>query len=61
MARKTHTSSEVKRRYNDKTYTRISVSVKKDTATAYKEKCERLGISYSEPLHEAINEFLSGE
>jgi hypothetical protein len=57
--RKTHTSSAVKNRYNQKTYTPIVVSVKKDIATAYKSKCDALGITYSEPLHKAIEDFLS--
>ena len=43
--RKTHTSSEVKNRYNTKTYDRITVSVKKDIAKRYKEKCDRLGLT----------------
>lgn len=57
--RKTHTSTAVKRRYNAKTYTQLAVSVHKDKAAAYKAKCEELGISYSEPLHKAIDELLS--
>ena len=56
--KKPRTSSEVKRRYNEKTYDRLVVSVKKETATAYKTKCEKLGVSYSEPLHKAISEFI---
>lgn len=58
VKRKTHTSSEVKRRYNEKTYTQIIVSVKKETAAQYKEKCKNLGMSYSQPLHDAIEKFL---
>lgn len=57
--RKTHTSTEVKRRYNAKTYTQIIVSVKKETAEAYKSKCISEGISFSKILHEAIDEYLS--
>ena len=37
--RKTRTSTEVKRRYNEKTYTLISASVPKETAAAFKAKC----------------------
>lgn len=58
VKRKTHTSSEVKNRYNKKTYDRITVSVKKDVAKRYKEKCDRIGITRSEPIHNAIDEFL---
>ena len=57
--RKTHTSTEVKRRYNKKTYSQIIVSVKKDTATKFRAKCEEKGISYSQVLKKAIEEFLS--
>ena len=57
--RKTHTSSAVKARYNKKTYTQISVSVHKEKAEAYKEKCAQLGITFSEPLHKAIDEILN--
>lgn len=56
--RKTKTSSEVKARYNAKTYTRIQLNVRKATANAYKEKCKQLGISCSDPLHKAIAETL---
>lgn len=56
--RKTHTSSEVKRRYNEKTYTNLILAVKKETAAAYKAKCAAQGIPYSAPLHEAIRSFL---
>ena len=59
MARKTTTSTEVKRRYNDKVYDVIRVSGKKDTAAAYKARCDELGIPYSQILHEAIRRFLA--
>lgn len=59
--RKTHTSTEVKDRYNKKTYTRIAFSVKKEVAEEYKEKCKQLGITYSQAFHEAIDEILSKE
>jgi hypothetical protein len=52
------TSSEVKRRYNAKTYTRLIVDVRKETAEAYKAKCKELGITYSAPLHKAIDKIL---
>lgn len=57
--RKTHTSSEVKRRYNDKTYDRLTIMVRKEISKQYKDKCESLGITYSQPLHEAIQKFLN--
>lgn len=59
--RKTHTSSKVKQRYYAKTYTPIVVHVKKEIAAEYKQKCDEMGISYSQLLHEAINNFLGKE
>lgn len=56
--RKTTTSTAVKQRYNNKTYDVLRISVKKETAAAYKAKCEAEGITYSEPLHAAIEAFL---
>jgi len=57
--RKTHTSSEVKARYNAKTYDRIQINLRKDKAAAYKAKCDELGISYSWLIHKAIDDFLA--
>lgn len=56
--RKTHTSSEVKMRYNKKTYTRIGFDLRNDVADAYKAKCRELGIPYTKPLHDAVEAFL---
>ena len=58
MARKTHTSTEVKNRYNAKTYTTINVHVKKDKAERFKEKCKRENVTQSSIFHEAIDKFL---
>jgi len=44
--------------YNKKAYTQIMIRERKDIAEQYKAKCKELGISYSEPLHEAIEKFL---
>lgn len=56
--RKTTTSTAVKAKYNAKTYDRIVVNVRKEIAEQYKAKCDELGIPYSQPLHEAIENFL---
>ncbi len=56
--RKTVTSSEVKNRYKQKTYTRFVLEVKKERAEAYKSKCSELGIPFSKPLQDAIDNFL---
>lgn len=57
--RKTHTSTEVKRRYNEKTYTLISASVQKETAAAFKAKCAAEGIPQAQIIKKAIEDFLS--
>lgn len=56
--RKTYTSTDVKRRYNEKVYTQISFSVPKEMAAAFKEKCKSDGISQAQILKKAINDFL---
>ncbi len=56
--RKTTTSTEVKRRYNEKTYTKIFVSVPKDLAVAFKEKCAAEGVAQAKIIKQAIEEFL---
>lgn len=57
--RKAHTSTEVKRRYNEKTYTLISASVPKETAAAFKAKCAAEGIPQAQIIKKAIEDFLS--
>lgn len=52
------TGYSVNNNYNKNTYTQIMVREKKEVAEAYKEKCNSLGIPYSQPLHEAIENFL---
>ncbi len=56
--RKTRTSTEVKARYNKKTYDVISVRVHKETAAAFKEKCIAEGIPQAQVIKQAIDEFL---
>ena len=57
--RKTHTSSEVKRRYNAKAYARIGVELPKDLVAAFKEKCQQTGISQAAVVKEAVERFLA--
>lgn len=57
--RKTHTSTEVKRRYNDKTYDIISARVPKETAAAFKGKCAAEGIPQAQIIKKAIEDFLN--
>lgn len=56
--RKTKTSTAVKRRYNEKTYTIISAGVPKEMAARFKEKCATEGIPQAQVIKRAITEFL---
>ena len=57
--RKTKTSTAVKRRYNEKTYTMIAANVPKDLAAAFKAKCADEGISQAQIIKKAIEDFLN--
>lgn len=56
-ARKTTTSTEVKRRYNEKVYGRIYLQLPKETVEAFKAKCNNSGVSQASVLLEAIENF----
>lgn len=59
--RKTHTSTAVKRRYNDKTYTMVRASLPKDLVARFKTKCEADGIPQAQIIKKAIADFLGDE
>ncbi len=59
--RKTHTSTAVKRRYNDKTYTMVRASLPKDLVARFKAKCEADGIPQAQIIKKAIVDFLGDE
>ena len=56
MARRSYT--DVKKRYNEKVYTRLTYMLPKDLTEAFKEKCARTGISQRSIIQEAMEEFL---
>lgn len=58
VKRKTKTSTEVKARYNQKTYDIVSVRVPKEMAQAFKEKCATDGVPQAQIIKQAIEEFL---
>lgn len=58
MARKTFTSTDVKRRYNEKVYRQINTQLPIEVAEKFKEKCEALGIPQRQVLLEMITEFI---
>lgn len=56
--RKTKTSTEVKTRYNQKTYDVIAVRVPKEMAEAFKTKCVAEGVPQAQIIKKAIEQFL---
>lgn len=57
--RKNKTSTEVKTRYNQKTYDVIAVRVPKEMAEAFKEKCAAEGVPQAQVIKKAIEGFLA--
>lgn len=56
--RRTKTSTEVKTRYNQKTYDVIAVRIPKELAELFKEKCAAEKIPQAQVIKNAIAEFL---
>lgn len=57
--RKTHTSTEVKARYNKKVYTAVGYQLPKELVAAFKEKCAAEGISQAQVIKKAMEDFLA--
>lgn len=57
--RKTHTSSEVKARYNAKVYSNLSLKLPKELVANFKEKCTAEGVSQASVIKKAIEEYLA--
>ena len=58
MARKTFTSTDVKRRYNEKVYKQINTQIPVELADKFKEKCEAMGIPQRQVFLEMITAFI---
>lgn len=58
---KTTTSTEVKRRYNSKVYTKIQAELPKDLVADFRAQCQAQGISQASVLRKAIEDFLEGK
>ena len=56
--RKTVTSTEVKRRYNQKVYSQISFSVPKELVEEFREICRNTGISQASVFKKFISDFV---
>lgn len=59
--RKTRTSTAVKQRYNQKTYTPITAMLPKDLAAAFKARCAERGVSQASVVKAAVKRFLEEE
>lgn len=59
MEKRKRTSSEVKNRYNAKVYDRIALSVPKEMAKAFREKCTETGTPMAQVLKKAIEDYLN--
>lgn len=59
VKRKTHTSTAVKQRYNEKVYDVVSVRVPKEMAAAFRAKCTELGVPQAQVIKTAIERFLA--
>ena len=55
---KTFTSTEVKRRYNEKVYSQISFSASKDLVEEFREICRNIGISQASVFKKFIADFV---
>ena len=56
--KKSRTSTEVKNRYNKKTYEQINIRIPKETANKFKEKCKEKQIPQAQIFKEAIEKFI---
>lgn len=56
--RKTHTSNEVKRRYNNKVYSTVSAELPKELVAQFKELCKSEGISQASVIKSALEDFI---
>ena len=59
MARKTFTSTDVKRRYNEKVYKQLNTQIPIEMAEQFKEKCDAMGVPQRQVLIEMIEAFLA--
>ena len=57
--RKTRTSSEVKRRYNAKTYGAVTAMLPKELVETFKSRCSEKGVSQASVVKAAIERFLA--
>ena len=56
--RRTTTSTEVKRRYNDKVYSKVQAELPKEIVSAFRAKCAEKNVSQASVILEGIEKFL---
>ena len=56
---KTKTSTEVKRRYNNKVYAPVHAELPKDLVNAFKAKCAELGVSQASVIKKMLEAFIA--
>ena len=56
--RKTHTSTQVKQRYNDKVYTALTFRVPKELAAEFQQICTENNISQAQVIKDAMTELI---
>ena len=56
--KKTFTSTEVKRRYNEKVYSQISFSAPKDLVEEFRKRCKEMEISQASVFKKFIADFV---
>lgn len=56
--RKTHTSTEVKRRYNVKVYSRVFADLPKDLVAKFKEAAAKNGDTTASVLRNALEQYI---
>lgn len=57
--RKTHTSTEVKARYNAKVYSSLHFQLPKELVANFKAKCANEGVSQASIVKKSIEEYLA--
>lgn len=56
---KTKTSTAVKRRYNNKVYSKIQAELPNELVAEFKEKCAEAGVSQASVFKEAMEQFIA--
>lgn len=57
-AKRAKTSSEVKRRYNNKVYSTVRAELPKELVEEFKELCKEKGVSQASIIKSAIEKFI---